>query len=282
MTTIAIDIGGSNTRIGLFSSLDSADYTPVAKFPTQQDYLEELRFIEEALQSVEDGAMSNVGVSIAARIAKDGQSVVAAPNLHGYIDQPFVRDLSVRLRVPVRMAHDTVCGLLAEKQFGSLHDIERCAYLTVSTGTGAAIQLTKGATTLTSSIEIGHQILDGNQRVCLCGQVGCLETYTGGRQIALREGRAPNEIADPVFWDTFCDKLAQGLVNLAMLTRIDAVAASGAIVINRPQLIKQLQQKINQLDLWSPLTLLPARSGEDAPLVGAALLAETPEGTILH
>ena len=282
MTTIAIDIGGSNTRIGLLSSLDVANYTSVAKFPTQQDFHEELRRIKEALRSVEDGAMSNVGVSIAARIAKDGQSVVAAPNLPGYIGQPFARDLSARLRVPVRLAHDTVCGLLAEKTFGSLHNIERCAYLTVSTGTGAAIQLTKGATTLTSSIEIGHQILDGNQRVCLCGQVGCLETYTGGRQIALREGRAPNEIADPAFWDTFCDKLAQGLVNLAMLTRIDAVAVSGAIVINLPQLIEQLQQKINQLDLWSPLTLLAARLGEDAPLVGAALLTETPESTILH
>ena len=282
MTTIAIDIGGSNTRIGLFSSLDSADYAPIAKFPTQQDYHEELRRIEEALQSLEDGTARGTGVSIAARIAKDGQSVVAAPNLPGYVGQPFARDLSARLHVPARLAHDTVCGLLAEKTLGSLHAIERCAYLTVSTGTGAAIQLAKGATTLTSSIEIGHQILDGNQRVCLCGQVGCLETYTGGRQITLREGRAPNEIADAAFWDTFCDKLAQGLVNLAMLTRIDAIAASGAIVLNRPQLLEQLQQRINQLDLWSPPALLPARLGEDAPLVGAALLTETPEDTILH
>ncbi|HVB60178.1 MAG TPA: ROK family protein [Ktedonobacteraceae bacterium] len=282
MTTIAIDIGGSNTRIGLFPALDAADYMPVAKFPTQQDYHEELRRVAEALQSIDNAASSGVGVSVAARIAKNGRSVVAAPNLPGYVDQPFARDLSARLHVPARLAHDTVCGLLAEKTFGSLHDSERCAYLTVSTGTGAAIQLAKGAITLTSSIEIGHQILDGNQRECLCGQVGCLETYTGGRQITLREGRAPNEIADAAFWDIFCDKLAQGLVNLAMLTRIDAVAASGAIVLNRPQLLEQLQQKINQLDLWSPLALLSARLGEDAPLVGAALLTETPEDTILH
>lgn len=286
MITIAIDIGGSNTRIGLFPSLDGRDksgpYTSIAKFPTRQDYQEELHGIEEALQGVGDGVISGVGVSIAARIAKDGQSVVAAPNLPKYINQPFAGDLAACLHVSARLAHDTVCGLLAEKQFGSLHTIERCAYLTVSTGTGAAIQLAKGATTLTSSIEIGHQILDGNRRVCLCGQTGCLETYTGGRQITLREGRAPTEITDPAFWDTFCNKLAQGLVNLAMLTRVDAVAVSGAIVINRPQLLAQLQQKIDQLDLWSPLLVLPAVLGEDAPLVGAALLVKTPEETILH
>lgn len=282
MTTIAIDIGGSNTRIGLFPALDAAEYTSIAKFPTRQDYQEELRGIEEALQGIADGVISGVGVSIAARIAKDGQSVVAAPNLPDYIDQPFARDLAACLHTPARLAHDTVCGLLAEKQFGSLQYVERCAYLTVSTGTGAAIQLAKGATTLTSSIEIGHQILDGNQRVCLCGQTGCLETYTGGRQITLREGRAPDEIDDSTFWGTFCDKLAQGLVNLAMLTRVDAVAVGGAIVIYRSQLLAQLQQKINQLDLWSPLALLPAVLGEDAPLVGAALLVKTPEEAILH
>ncbi len=33
---IAIDIGGTNTRIGLFPSLDAPDYTLLAKFPTQR------------------------------------------------------------------------------------------------------------------------------------------------------------------------------------------------------------------------------------------------------
>jgi len=282
MSTIAIDIGGSNTRLGLFSSLDATDFTPIAKFPTRQDYDEQLEAIVAALQSASGEAITGIGVSLAGRVARDGLSVVIAPNLPGYTGKPFARDLSAGFHVPARLAHDPVCGLLAEKKFGSLRAIERCAYLTVSTGTGAAIQLAKGATTLTSSIEIGHQILDGNQRVCLCGQVGCLETYSGGRQIARREGRAPGEIADPAFWDTFCDKLALGLLNLAMLTRIDAVAVSGAIVINRPQLLAQLRQKIDQLDTWSALALLPAMLGEDAPLVGAALLVETPEETILH
>ncbi len=282
MTIIAIDIGGSNTRLGLFPSLDAADFAPIAKFPTRQDYDEQLEAIITAIQSASGEAIAGIGVSLAGRVARGGLSVAIAPNLPGYIGKPFARDLSAGLHAPARLAHDPVCGLLAEKKFGTLRAIERCAYLTVSTGTGAAIQLAKGATTLTSSIEIGHQILDGNQRVCLCGQVGCLETYSGGRQITMREGRAPAEIADPAFWDTFCDKLALGLLNLTMLTRIDAVAVSGAIVINRPQLVAQLQQKIEQLDTWSALALLPAMLGEDAPLVGAALLVETPEETILH
>ncbi len=279
---IGIDIGGTNTRIGLFSSLSSPNFTVIAKFPTQQDYDEQVLRIASSLRDNADQTIAGVGVSLAGRIARDGQLVAIAPNLPTYVGKPFVRDITRLVHCPVRLAHDPVCGLLAEKKYGALRDVERCAYLTVSTGTGAAIQLAKGALALTSSIEIGHQLLDGSERVCICGQVGCLETYTGGRQIAARYGHSPAEITDPAFWNALYDKLALGMVNLAMLTRIDAVAISGAIAANSPQLIEQVQDRIDRLDTWSHLSLLPAALGEDAPLIGSALLLETPEDTILH
>src|SRR3984893_5852465 len=249
---IGIDIGGTNTRIGLFPSLDAPEYALLAKFPTQQDYEQQLRMIGQVLQ--EKGA-SAIGVSIAARIAKDGQTVIFAPNLPGYIDKPFASELSARCAAPVRLAHDTVCGLLAEARFGALRTVERCAYLTVSTGTGAAIQLGKADTRLISSIEIGHQILDGNLRKCLCGMTGCLETYTGGRQLELRYGQPVEHMTDSAFWETFAEKLSVGLVNLVQLTRIDVVAVSGAIALNTPSLLSALQKKIDQLLVPSKLKL---------------------------
>lgn len=282
MKFACIDIGGTNTRVGLFSSPASPDFTVIAKFLTPPDYDEQVRQIAASLHEIGDLAISGIGVSIAGRIARDGQSVALAPNLPAYIGKPLASDLTAIFHCPARLAHDTVCGLLAEKAFGALRDVERCAYLTVSTGTGAAIQLAKGGIRLTSSIEIGHQLLDGNERACLCGQVGCLETFTGGRQLTIRYGRSPAEIDDPVFWDTLYDKLALGLVNLAMLTRIDAVAISGAMALHTPRLIEQVQQRVDRLDSWSHLSLLPAILGEDAPLIGSALLLETPEYAILH
>ena len=276
---IGIDIGGTNTRIGLFPSLDAPEYALLAKFPTQQDYEQQLRIIGQVLQ--EKGA-SAIGVSIAARIAKDGQTVIFAPNLPDYIDKPFANELAALCDAPVRLAHDTVCGLLAETRFGVLRTVERCAYLTVSTGTGAAIQLGKADTRLISSIEIGHQILDGNSRKCLCGMTGCLETYTGGRQLELRYGRPVESMTDSAFWETFVEKLAIGLVNLAQLTRIDVVAVSGAIALNTPSLLPALQKNIDQLLVSSKLKLSLAKLGETAPLVGAGLLLAIPESNILH
>jgi glucokinase len=279
---IGVDIGGTNTRIGLFGSLDAPDFVHVAKFPTYQSYEEQLHHIVVAVRASNINHLAGIGVSVAARIAKDGRSVIVAPNLPDYVDKPFAEDLIERLKKPVRLAHDTVCGLLAEKKFGILHQIDRCAYLTVSTGTGAAIHLSKTSTTLISSIEIGHQVLDGNLLKCLCGQVGCLETFTGGRQIELRYGCPIAQITDKAFWETFSEKLAIGLVNLAQLTRIDVVALSGAIVLNNQFLLPMLQEKVNAILKESTLELKKAVLGENAPIVGAAMLFDVPENTILH
>jgi len=279
---ICVDIGGTNTRIGLFESLDVPTFALIAKFPTSQSYEEQLHQIIVTIHDSTGGNLAGIGISVAARIAKDGHAIVVAPNLTDYIDKPFAQDLSNRFECPVRLAHDPVCGLLAEKKYGVLRDFDRCAYLTVSTGTGAAIQLGKASTSLTSSIEIGHQILDGNSLKCLCGQVGCLETFTGGRQITSRYGRSITQITDSAFWETFTDKLAIGLVNLAQLTRVDAVAISGAIVLNNSFLMPMLQQKVDTILKGAILELKRAALGEDAPIVGAAVLLEISEDTILH
>ena len=279
---IAVDIGGTSTRVGVFKSHDSTDFGVLAKFPTVQNYEEQLRQIVAAIQSSGREDLAGIGVSVAARIARDGRTIIFAPNLPGYIGKPFAQDLFERFACPIRLAHDTVCGLLAEKKFGALRNIDRCAYLTVSTGTGAAIQLGKASSSLTSSIEIGHQVLDGNTLTCLCGQVGCLETFTGGRQVELRYGRPIAHITDMAFWETFADKLALGLVNLAQLTRIDAVAISGAIALNNAFLVPLLQQKVNAILKWGMLELRLAALGENAPIVGAAVLLEVPESTVLH
>lgn len=284
-SVIGIDIGGTTTRIGLFPALDAPAFTLLAKFPTCQLYEQQLQSISVALQHRTVDGLAGIGISIGGRLAKDGQTVIVAPNMPAYIAKPFARDVSQLSAVSgasVRLAHDAVCGLLAEKKFGAIQHVDRCAYLTVSTGTGAAIQLSKASITLTSSIEIGHQILDGNTRRCLCGQVGCLETYTGGRQLELRYGHSPAEITDSAFWETFCDKLALGLVNLAMLTRVDVVAISGAIALNSPALISKVQQNIQQRLVGATLEVRKAVLGENAPLVGAALLMKTPPETLLH
>ena len=282
---LGIDIGGTNTKLGLFPTLETPEFTKLGHFPTQQDYAQQIQTLIHTIQHSADhhtSELQGIGVSIGGRMAQDGRSVLVAPNLPHYVGKPFAQDLTSSFHCPVRLAHDTVCGLLGEKRFGPIAHTDRCAYLTLSTGTGAAIQLRKGELALTVSIEIGHQLLDGNTLVCLCGQVGCLETYTGGRQLERRLGHTLAQVNDTAFWETFTDKLALGLINLSQLTRVEAISVSGAIILHNPFLLPLVQHKINNLLKGATLTLLLASLQEHAPLVGAAQLLATVEETILH
>jgi predicted NBD/HSP70 family sugar kinase len=279
---LAIDLGGSNTRVGLFSSLEKPDFTLLGTFPTQSSYGGQLERLADLLRVQQIDGLAGAGVSVGARVARDGRSIVFGPNFSEYLNQPLAADLEERLGCPVRLGHDTVCGLLGERRFGALREDERAGYLTISTGTGAAIQLGKGETALISSIEFGHQVLEGNERGCLCGQIGCLETFTGGRQLELRYGQPIAEFADESFWHVFSSKLALGLLNLALLARVDVVAVSGAIALENSLLLPLVQAKVDALLKWGRLLLVRAELGAHAPLVGAASLLAVSEGMILH
>lgn len=279
---LAIDLGGSNTRLGLFTSLETSDFTPLGGFPTQAVYGDQLEQIVTLLREQNISELAGAGISVGARVARNGRSIILGPNFPAYLDQPIADDLEARLACPVRLGHDTVCGLLGERRFGALREIERAAYLTLSTGTGAAIQLGKGETALISSIEFGHQVLDDNERLCLCGQVGCLETFTGGRQLELRYGQPVVEFADDSFWQVFSAKLAAGLLNLALLTRVDMVVVSGAIALENDFLLPMIQERVDALLKWGRLLLVRAELGSHAPLVGAASLLAVSEDILLH
>jgi predicted NBD/HSP70 family sugar kinase len=131
-------------------------------------------------------------------------------------------------------------------------------------------------------MEFGHQLLAGNSRQCLCGQAGCLETVTGGKQIALQFGREAAEIDDRAFWDEFTEALALGMVNLARLTRVEAIAVSGGIALHAPFLREHLAARVAALCTRDAPQLFWSQLGENAPLLGAALLLEAPETTLLH
>ncbi|HEY4386069.1 MAG TPA: ROK family protein [Ktedonobacteraceae bacterium] len=279
---IGIDIGGTSTRIALFESLADTHSKLIARFPTYQSYEHQRKVIISTLNTIEAHHIAGIGVSLGGRMARDGRSLGVAPNLPDYVGKPFAADLEREYACPIRLAHDPVCGLLAEVRFGTLRDAERAAYLTLSTGTGAAVYLHKGSTSLALSIEVGHQILDGNERLCLCGQTGCLETYTGGRQLELRLGGPLSSLATPDVWESLCRKLALGLVNLTQLTRVEVIAVSGAIALNNPAFLARVQLEINTLLCGSELELRWAQLEENAPLIGAVQLLSLPDENILH
>jgi glucokinase len=217
-------------------------------------------------------------VSFGGRLDPSGRTVRVALNLPAYVGRPLRDDLAERLGCPVRVAHDPACGLLGELTEGSLRGAERCAYLTLSTGVGSALRL--GPTIL--STEAGHQIVPGNDRLCSCGQRGCLQTLVGGRALAGALNRPLEEVDDDAFWRRYAEMLATPLANVALSAGIEAMALGGAIVLRRPGLFADIQAAVARVHTYHPMRLTLAELGDDAPLVGAAALLDLPESAILH
>lgn len=289
-----MDAGGTNTRVALVSELEGAPSAvrseEIAAFRTERMYDTQIeRVVGEiraarALAQGRGGMISGVGVSIGGRMLRDGTGLDIAPNLPAYEGKPLVSDLASRTGLQVRAAHDTVCGLLGERRYGALAGAERCAYLTVSTGLGAAIYLagSSGAPGVNVSIEMGHQLVDGATHPCLCGQIGCLETFVGGWQLELRHGAPLQALSNLDVWETLVEKLALGLVNLAQLTRVELVAVGGAIALARGSLLDRLQAQVDARLRNMTFHIVPAALGELAPLIGAAALLDVEPDAILN
>nr|BFE55775.1 ROK family protein [Dactylosporangium thailandense] len=265
ISVTAIDIGGTWTRVRSGATL--------TRFPSEPDYGRQLR----ALIAAVPAGTSAIGVSFGGRVTPAG-AVRVALNLRGYEGRPLAADLSDALGVPVRVAHDATCGLLGECAAGALRGFERCGYLTLSTGVGAALRL--GTVHLTT--EAGHQLIAGNERPCDCGQIGCLQTLTGGSALHRRLGRPLEDVDDERFWRSYASSLALGVANFALNAGLEAVALGGAIALRRPALWPPLRESLAELLTYQRVTVLPAELGEEAPLVGAALLPSLPEAGILH
>jgi glucokinase len=116
-----------------------------------------------------------------------GGRIMKSPNML-WDAVPIRDDLIAGLNMPVYMDNDANAGVLAEWFFGCAQGKSDVIYLTMSTGVGGGIvaggKLLAGASGIAG--ELGHIILDPNGPLCGCGQLGCLEAYCGGRNVALQ------------------------------------------------------------------------------------------------
>ncbi len=276
-----IDLGGTNTSIVTFASLAVPQYTLVAQFPTDQDYARQLERILAALDW-SGHQLEGVGMAIGAQLTPDGLAIEESWTMQAYVGHSIVSDVASATGVAVRAANDNVCGVLAETTLGVLQPWQRSAYLTVSTGTGAGIRLGNGNGSIAWLAQVGHHVVHMDGEPCVCGQRGCVQTITGGQQFLRRYGRPAAEIHDEAVWQEVTETLAIAIVNLSRIARVDAVCVSGGIGYNNTHIRATLAARVRALGPATGVRVCFPAFGEQAPVIGAALLLADPDVTILH
>lgn len=186
--TIGIDIGGTNTKIGVVnaagkilanSRIDTTNYPKIDAFV---DAL--CTEIKTLLEKSGDTELAAIGIG-----APNGNylkgTIEQAPNLAWKGIVPLSDMVKKVFPVTVALTNDANAAALGEMIYGGAKGMKNFIILTLGTGLGSGIvingELVYGKTGFAG--EMGHLTMEPFGRECGCGREGCLETYVSSTGI---------------------------------------------------------------------------------------------------
>lgn len=180
------DIGGTNLRLGHVSHGIPADLGQ--SIPTQTLRVADpvgalaghLRKYAERLGVKPQAAVLGVPVSL----DHDLDRVLSSPNIPQIEQVRLASELEKTLGFKVRLERDINLLLLGEYQAGAAQKSKSVLGAFFGTGVGASF-LVDGRPYRGNSVglELGHIPIRGEGKVCVCGNVDCLEAYACGHTL---------------------------------------------------------------------------------------------------
>lgn len=293
---IGIDIGGTDTKIGLVDVhnklLDSVCIPTKAERPAD----EVIRTVAETALSILDKngiAMEQcVGVGIGVPGTVDRKKgIVRYSNNIRWEDVPLVKEMSTYLPIPVEIANDADCAALGETIAGAGKECSDVVMITLGTGVGGGVVLDgeiyegRGI----GGSELGHMVIVENGEPCTCGRRGCLEAYASATALKREAKRAskkeliPSEIfalakqGDPAMKEvveTYIRRLGLGIVNIVNIFRPQLVLLGGGISGQGESLLVPLRRILSEECFGGERGDVPeieeAVLGNNAGIIGAA------------
>lgn len=258
---------------------------------------------DEGLTAAE---MRAVGMDSAGIIDAERNLVLDAPNLRAWENHPLAARLAAAFGVPVYLENDVNAMVYGEWCCGAGRGTRHLLGLTLGTGVGGGLvldgRLYRGARGAAG--EVGHVSVNRFGPRCNCGSFGCVERYVGAAHIvdraleALARDTRPSRLRDlaaqeltPLVLsgaaadgDAVAAEILEetgiwlgvalaGLVNVLNPERIvvgGGVALAGELILGPAR--RTLRERAMQVPGGS-VDIVPAALGNDAAVVGAALLA---------
>jgi glucokinase len=246
-----------------------------------------------------------VGIGIAGLVTPDGQ-VRYGPNI-GVRDLPLAARLADAAGGPVTVVNDASAAAFGEQRVGAGRGRQDVVLFTLGTGVGGGV-IVGGEVVLGNggfAGELGHVIVAEGGRACPCGNRGCVEAYASGTSIGLiaRErlvdlsvetllrdegeltGRSVTQAA--LAGDAFARSILTeagrwlGVAAGSLVNVLDPeviLIGGGAAVQTSRWVLPAAEASLAEHLIGSPWRRAPsfelAALGDDAGMVGAALLAE--------
>lgn len=302
---VGFDVGGTNMRVALVSTggavlREARVPTPSAAVP---DLLAACLVLHGEVTAGLDSPVLPVGVGIAA-IVRDRRIAVHGPNLP-LAEVDLVAEFGDRGLDRVVVENDANAAMFGEWRLGAAQGHDNALLVTIGTGVGGGAmvhgELLRGAHGFGG--EAGHVHLVEGGRACPCGRRGCLEAYAAGSTLAttaveLIEAGGSSSLQELATIDGAAvsaaaragDELAiatlvqvghwLGVGLTSMVNLLDpsiVVVGGGAAADNAAWLLPAAQAvldaEVEGAGRRQAPSVVPAGLGDDAGMIGAALLA---------
>jgi glucokinase len=291
MYTIGIDIGGTQLRCAVFSE----DHTIIKRMKTPND-----RKISAQANSGKlvkfilshSYSYKGIGIGCPGPLDFPAGRVLNPPNLYGWDNFEIGRYFEEKTGVKTVLNNDANAAGLAEALLGAGRGCDSVFYITISTGIGGAYiykgELVNGAHSAAAEV---FDLIVCEDPYCHNGaNPGSVNEMCGGHALARQAeqcyGRPvdPKELYDELYLkqqddhavriiETCIDNMAKAIGNIACIVDPGIFIIGGSIALRSPGFLDKLAERARRYMIHpSYLHIEPARFGDDAGLIGAALL----------
>jgi glucokinase len=294
---IGVDIGGSRIKL---ADVDGAKIRKQEVIPTPAgvapaEFLDTLTRTIRALVP----SPTAIGLAIPGEVDRNGRCY-RLPNIPGFEGVALAAELEHRLGARVVVENDATAAALGEARFGHGRTHASFLIVTLGTGIGGGLVLDRRLVRGTNGFagEIGHVTVDISPTApgCVCGNRGCLESFTSARALverARRDGVPANDAGDVAeaarrgnasalaAFETMADMFAVALNSIQNVLDLDAIVFSGGVSNAFDLVESRLREKMRARCYAKPLAevpLLVSELGEHAGVIGAAQLPDLPLG----
>ncbi len=309
---LAVDVGASNLRVALVDAngriIESVRTRTPVEGGREAVANEILKVYDELKHLTGIDRVHAVGVgSIGPFDITHGRVVRTPNNPLGTFD--LLIPLKRALNLPVWVVNDCVAAVWGEYLVGAGRGKQNVVYVTISSGIGAGavvdghLLLGKDG----NAHEVGHIVLDYSSSIrCGCGGVGHWEGMASGNNLwkltkelagkwsgkwtnfwrkslesvirgeeLFRAWRLGDEFASYVI-EKLAEINAAGLASVINVYDPEVLTLGGAVILRNPDFVKKVIAKVRKyvMNREPEITLTPL--GEDAVLVGAAMIAIRP------
>jgi glucokinase len=286
---IGVDVGGTKILSGVADREGNVLTRNLVESPgtSEQDVLDAL---DAAVEPLLDDRVGAIGFGVPANLDRASGRILRATNLP-LDDYDLAAHARSRFGLPVGIDNDANAAALAEWELGAGKGLSTIVLLTLGTGVGGGIVL--DGRPYRGWAEIGHMVVQAGGPPCQgnCHGRGHLEALVSGtaaERVAqelwgpdagahalVQHARAGDEEALAQI-DEMADLLGAAIGSLANLFDPDLVVVGGGFGEAVVDLILDRTQKAARREALAPadrtLTVVPAKLGPDAGLVGASLV----------